>query len=73
MLYEVITNTVLLIKYSASQSDLESVVSISFIDYQTLRPIATCRGAFGMGWTKEHDMRVALKNALEQVKQVFTN
>jgi len=66
-------NTVLLIKYSASQSDLESVVSISFIDYQTLRPIATCRGAFGMGWTKEHDMRVALKNALEQVKQVFTN
>lgn len=66
-------NTVLLIKYSASQTDVESVVRITFIDYKTLRPIATCRGAFGMGWTRDHDMRIALKNALKQVEQVFNN
>jgi hypothetical protein len=61
----------LLVKYSATQSDDESVVSITFVDYLTSRPIATCRGAFGFGWTPEHDMNVALERVKVQVKDLF--
>jgi hypothetical protein len=61
----------LLAKYSATQDSDESVVSITFIDYLTLRPIATCRGAYGLGWTQVQDMDVAMNKAIEQVKQLF--
>lgn len=63
--------SLLLVKYSATQSEQESVVSITFVDYLTLRPIATCRGAYGFGWTEEQDMNVALDRAKEQVKKLF--
>lgn len=61
----------LLVKYSATQSDDESVVSITFVEYLTSRPIATCRGAFGFGWSREHDMNVALERAKTQVQEIF--
>jgi hypothetical protein len=61
----------LMVRFSASQNDEESVVSINFVDYMTGRPIASCRGAFGMGWTKDHDMKVAIDRALEQMKKLF--
>ena len=61
----------LLVRFSASQSEDESVVSINFTDYRTGKPIASCRGAYGMGWTKEKDMREAINRALEQIKKLF--
>lgn len=67
------TQQLLLIKYSATQSDEESVVSINFIDYVTGRPVASCRGSFGLGISREHDMNVAIDNVLEQVKKLFRN
>jgi hypothetical protein len=64
-------NALLLVKYSATQSEEESVVSITFVDYLTLRPVATCRGAFGLGLNESHDMKIALNKAKEQVKKLF--
>jgi hypothetical protein len=61
----------LLVRFAASQSNEESVVSINFVDYLTGRPVASCRGAYGFGWGMEHDMRVAINNALEQMKKLF--
>ncbi len=61
----------LLVRFSASQSEEESVVSINFTDYRTGKPIASCRGAYGFGWSKENDMRVAINRALEQMKKLF--
>ncbi len=61
----------LMVRFSASQNDEESVVSINFVDYMTGRPIASCRGAYGMGWTKDHDMKVAIDRAFEQMKKLF--
>lgn len=61
----------LLVRFSASQSDEESVVSINFTDFITGKPIASCRGAYAMGWSRENDLEVAKKRAFEQVKTIF--
>jgi hypothetical protein len=61
----------LLVRFSASQNESESVVSINFTDYQTGKPIASCRGAYSLGWSKENDMKVATNRAIEQMKKLF--
>jgi hypothetical protein len=61
----------LLVRFSASQSDEESVVSINFTDYKTGKPIASCRGAFAMGWSREHDLKMAKERAFTQMKTIF--
>ena len=53
----------LLVRFSASQSDEESVVSINFTDFITGKPIASCRGAYAMGWSRENDLEVAKKKS----------
>jgi hypothetical protein len=70
-LSDVQKSELLLVRYSASQSSAESVVGINFVDYLTGRPVASCRGAYAMGWNEEHDMRVAIDNALIQMKILF--
>jgi len=61
----------LLLRFSASQSEDESVLSINFTDYITGKPIVSFRGAHGLGWTKENDMRLAISKAVEQMKKLF--
>ena len=61
----------LLVRFSASQSDEESVVSINFTDFKTGKPIASCRGAYSMGWSRENDIKVAKERAFEQMKTIF--
>lgn len=61
----------LLVHYAATQDVNESIVSINFVDYLSGRPVASFRGAFGMGMTSEQDMDIAIKNAIEQMKQYF--
>ena len=61
----------LYVKYSATQNLEESAVSITFIDYSTLRPVANCHGSYSMGWSLESDMNHAVNNALEQLKLMW--
>lgn len=61
----------LLVRFSASQNDEESIVSVNFVDYMTGKPIASCRGAFGLGWDKNGDMKGAINRVVEQIKKLF--
>ncbi|WP_144277346.1 hypothetical protein [Mailhella massiliensis] len=61
----------LLVQYAAHQNINESVVSINFVEYLSGKPVASFRGAFGMGITLEQDMDIAIKNALNQMKEYF--
>ena len=61
----------LLVHYAASQNQNESIVSINFVEYLSGKPVASFRGAFGMGITSDQDMDIAIKNALEQMIQFF--
>lgn len=61
----------LLVHYAASQNSNESIVSINFVEYLTGKPVASFRGAFGMGITLDQDMDMAIKNALEQIIKFF--
>lgn len=61
----------LLVRFSASQSEDESVVSINFVDYTTGVPIASCIGAHSLGWTKKDDMKSAIDKAVGQMKKLF--
>ena len=61
----------LLVKFSVSQSDEESVVSVNFVDYMTGQPIASCRGAYGFGWNRDGDMRTAIQRVVEQIQILF--
>lgn len=61
----------LIVRFSASQSDEKSVVSINFVDYMTGRPVASCKGSYAWGWGKNHDMKVALDKAFDQMKKLF--
>jgi len=60
-----------LIRYSISQSYEESVVSINIYDYPSDRLLANCTGAFSMGFTMEHDLRVASDSAYRQLEELL--
>lgn len=66
-----IKKQLLLVRFSASQNDEESIVSVNFVDYMTGKPIVSCRGAFGLGWDKDGDMKGAINRVVEQIKKLF--
>lgn len=61
----------LLVRFSASQNDEESVVSVNFVDYMSGKPIASCRGAYGLGFDRNGDMKGAISRVVEQIKKLF--
>lgn len=61
----------LLVRFSASQNDEESVISVNFVDYMTGKPIASCRGAWGLGWDRNGDMNGAVNRVTKQIKELF--
>jgi len=60
----------LLVKYSVSQ-DNESIVTVNFIDYMTGRPVASCRGAYGLGIDYAGDLKGAIKRVARQIAETF--
>jgi len=61
----------LLVRFSASQNDEESVVSVNFVDYMTGKPVASCRGAYGMRWDRNGDIKGAINRIIEQINKLF--
>ena len=57
----------LLVRFSATASDDESVISVNFVDYMSGKPVASCRGAFGLGVSRQHDMSVAIDKVTKQI------
>lgn len=61
----------LLVKYGVNQNDNEAIVTVNFIDYMTGRPVASCRGAYGLGFTHAGDLNGAIKRVARQISETF--
>lgn len=61
----------LLVKYGISQKINEVIVTVNFIDYMTGRPVASCRGAFGLGLDYSGDLKGAIKRVAKQIAETF--
>ena len=61
----------LLVRFSATQSDEESIISVNFVDYMTGKPVASCRGAFGLGLDRNLDMKGAINRVKKQIQNLF--
>lgn len=75
-IYELSTeqqNRLLLVKYGVNVQQEETVVTVNFIDYDTGRPVASCRGAYsslgvaGAGY----DIKEAIKRVAKQISETF--
>lgn len=63
----------LLVKYGVSIQPEETIVTVSFIDYETGRPVVSCRGAYstlGVAGASA-DIRGAIKRVSEQIANTF--
>ena len=64
----------LLVKYGVNVRQEETVVTVNFIDYETGRPVASCRGAYsslgiaGAGY----DIKEAIKRVAKQISVTFS-
>lgn len=64
----------LLVKYGVNVQQEETVVTVNFIDYDTGRPVASCRGAYsslgvaGAGY----DIKEAIKRVAKQISETFS-
>lgn len=76
-IYELTTEQqkkLLLVKYGVNVQQEETVVTVNFIDYETGRPVASCRGAYsslgvaGAGY----DIKEAIKRVSKQISATFS-
>lgn len=61
----------LLVKYGVNHDSSEAIVTVNFIDYMTGRPVASCRGAFGLGINHDRDLKGAIKRVAKQISDTF--
>lgn len=61
----------LLVKYAVDIKESETIVTVNFIDYLTGRPVASCRGAYGLGLSYDGDLKGAIKKVAEQISETF--
>lgn len=61
----------LLVKYGISHTESETVVTVNFIDYMTGRPVASCKGSYGLGLSNSADMKGAIKRVGTQIAKTF--
>ena len=64
-------DALLLVRFGVTQTEEEAVVSANFVDYMTVRPVASCRGAFGLALDYEGDFNGALKRVAQQIVKTF--
>ena len=64
----------LLVKYGVNVQQEETVVTVNFIDYDTGRPVASCRGAYSsLGVAgASHDIKGAIKRVAQQIATTFS-
>ena len=61
----------LLVRFGVTQNDEESIVTVNFVDYFSGRPVASCRGAFGIGMDRQGDFNGAIKRVASQIEKTF--
>lgn len=63
----------LLVKYGVNAQPEETIVTVNFIDYNTGRPVASCKGAYsslGIAGTS-HDIKEAINRVAKQISNTF--
>ena len=63
----------LLVKYGVNVQLEETIVTVNFIDYNTGRPVASCKGAYsslGVAGTS-HDIKRAINRVAKQISDTF--
>lgn len=76
-IYELSTDQqkkLLLVKYGVNVQQEETVVTVNFIDYDTGRPVVSCRGAYSsLGVAgASHDIKGAIKRVAQQIATTFS-
>ena len=60
-----------LVKYSATSTQEQSVLSVSFEDYMTGKTVASCRSSNSAGWTRQRDVDKAIKKLAKRIRSVW--
>lgn len=63
----------LLVKYGVNVQPEETIVTVNFIDYNTGRPVASCKGAYSsLGVAgAPHDIKGAINRVAKQISNTF--
>ena len=60
-----------LVKYSATSTEKESVLSVSFEDYMTGKTVASCRASNRSAWTRQRDVDKAIRKLAGRIRSVW--
>lgn len=65
----------LLVKYGVNVQPEETIVTVNFIDYNTGRPVASCKGAYSsLGVAgASHDIKGAINRVAKQISETFSS
>jgi len=66
-------NKLFIVEFSMTSTLEESICLIYITDHSTGNLLATCRGAFGLGWNIAGDQRGAIDRAIQQMENVIRN
>lgn len=65
-------SALLLATFGVAVSQEETVITVNFIDFNTDRPLVSCRGAYTtLGISHDADIKGALKRVGEQISETF--
>lgn len=60
-----------LVKYSATSTTSESILSVSFEDYMTGKAIASCRSSSRTAWTRQADVNRAIRKVAKRIARIW--
>lgn len=60
-----------LVKYTATSSPNESVISVSFEDYMTGKTVASCRASNRGAFTRQRDVDRAIRKLSERIHKIW--
>ena len=60
-----------LVKYSATSTEKESVLGVSFEDYMTGKTVASCRSSSKNAWTRQKDVDRAISKLAGRIASIW--
>ena len=60
-----------LVKYAATSSAEQSILSVSFEDYMTGKTVVSCRSSNRTAWTRQRDVDKAIRKLSKRIQKVW--
>ena len=60
-----------LVKYSATSTEKQSVLSVSFEDYMSGKTVASCRSSNKGWWTRQRDVDRAIRKLADRIASIW--